>query len=179
LIGYFREICLYEKKLHKILLKLKLQLILFFFSQYNSCGGEVMNNKGNTMLEITVVLAIIGMLFILTPLQLFNFNINSMEQELMIDIGMIEGIVQQDRLNADGVDIISELPEFSLEYLLKCVEEKRIYDKKGIVLSLDANKSYHNIVSLMGVREYRTEFNGEWFADPGGSVYYISHVKSW
>lgn len=127
------------------------------------------NNKGFTIIELIIIISIIGILVLLsTPKFLFYIDKASISH-IKNDTRVAENLM--DKILIETNEIPNDWNNISLIKLNKLSFENNLFNKKGLVYSLDNNK-YKIIPKNYLKNKINTKLNGTFITDNDGYVYY-------
>ena len=137
-----------------------------------------MKNKGFTLIELIVIIAVLAILVLLATPKFLNYTKDAKLTQIINDVKVTEGILEiyliknNDTLPPNGTSISSDAIKTE-------VPKNKVFDTKGLVQNEEqVTGSVFEILSKDFVKKTsNSKLNGEFIASSKGKVYYI-HDKA-
>lgn len=127
------------------------------------------NNKGFTIIELIVVVAIIGIIVLLASSSLKGQVEKARLTRIRHDVKVTEDVAEISRGDGKSYGGLTNTSPISLD-LEKLSNLGILYDKKGLVTSTDPGDDRHWIVTK---EENRSNLDGYFYVDKDGKGYYV------
>jgi prepilin-type N-terminal cleavage/methylation domain-containing protein len=126
------------------------------------------NNKGFSLIELIVVIAIIGILVMLAAPRFIGFVEKAEVARIQNDLKVMEGKIAEEYINSD-YKFDGDIAKADM------VGDKTVYGTEGIVDISEIEDVSYKVVEPGLVEDSGTKLNGDFYVDAEGKVYYVDN----